>query len=440
MWEDMAEVVWQMMKQERRPAAATQPVHKPHPDKALTAVRVAQEKRPGRYADGNGLYLVVEPAGSKYWVQRLMVQRRRRDLSLGGVNLVPLAEARSLAVECRKVARAGGDPFLLRDQLRAMAVAAAAAAAAPTFEKAAEMAHAALTTGWTNAKHAAQWLNTLRQHAFPLIGNIPVNQITTADLLRVLSPIWLTVPETARRVRQRLDAVLDWSKAASYRTGPNPIDDVALGLPKQPARNGHFPAMSFADVPQFFKDLRDCDANELTKQAFAFLILTATRTNETQGAMWPEFDLAEAVWTVPPERTKSRRPHRVPLPPVCLAILSRARQLAPKGDLVFPGRKSGRPLSNMTFSKVLERMQIDKAVAVPHGFRSSFRDWAAERTPFPREVCEMVLGHVVGDKTEAAYRRGDLFDKRRELMTAWAVYCTGQRQVRQKGRRRLPSY
>jgi integrase len=382
-----------------------------HPDRALTAVMVRQLKGPGRYADGDGLYLIIDPSGARRWLLRIVVHGRRRDIGLGGAQLVSLAEAREKAAAYRKVARDGGDPLAERRQAQALAV--------PTFAEAAERVHAEHKASWKNPKHAQQWINTLRQYACPIIGSRPVDQVGTPDVLNVLTPIWLTKPETARRVRQRIKTVLDWAKAAGHRSGENPVDGVARELPKQTSRPVHHAALPYAQVPEFLQRLRASDNGELVKLAFEFLILTATRTGEVCNATWPEVDLDAAVWTIPANRMKAKRPHRVPLSPRCVEILQRAKDLGASSPYVFPGRTGRQGLSNMAFLMILRRMELD---ITAHGFRSSFRDWAAEATSFPREVAEMALAHAVENRVEAAYRRGDLFEKRRELMNEWTRF------------------
>ncbi|MDR7039168.1 integrase [Methylobacterium sp. BE186] len=384
-----------------------------HPDKALTNVQVRALKVPGRYADGNGLYLVVEPSGSKRWLLRTVVQGRRRDIGLGGAALVTIAEAREKALSYRKLARDGGDPLAERSR---------AQVAVPTFAEAAEQVHAEHKASWKNAKHAAQWVTTLRTYANPHLGAKRIDQIDSPDVLRVLSPIWLTKPETARRVRQRIKTVLDWAKAAGHRSGDNPVEGVTKGLPKQGERDEHHAALPYASVPEFVAKLRASGQGELARLAFEFLILTAARTSEVLGATWAEIDETEALWTVPAARMKAGREHRVPLSGRAVEVLLRAKAIAGEGALIFPGR-SGKPLSNMVFLMALRRMEMP---ITAHGFRSSFRDWAAERTNLPREVAEMALAHAVESRVEAAYRRGDLLQKRRELMQMWTDYTIYQ--------------
>ena len=384
---------------------------RPHPDRALTALKVRAIKEPGRYADGNGLYLLVDRSGAKRWMLRTVVRGKRCDIGLGGLRLVSLAESREQAQAYRKLARAGDDPLVDRRRRRRVI---------PTFAEAARSVHQDHKSTWRNAKHRAQWLTTLEAYVFPQIGDKRVDQIDTADVLRTLSPIWLAKPETARRVRQRIGTVLDWAKAAGFRQGDNPVGGVSLGLPKQVDRQRHHPALPFDQVPAFIGALREAEGSEVTRLAFEFLILTAGRTAEVVAAQWREIDFSTATWSIPGLRMKAGRPHAVPLAPRCLDILTRARQLAGDSEYVFPGRSLGKPLSNMAFLMTLRRMQLG---VTAHGFRSAFRDWAAERTNFPREVCEMALAHTIKDKAEAAYRRGDLREKRRELMGTWAGYC-----------------
>ena len=384
----------------------------PHPHKALSATAVRALKEPGRYGDGNGLYLIVDESGSKRWMLRTVVHGRRRDIGLGGLSVVTLAEAREEATRLRKIARNGGDPLAERKKARAHV---------PTFKQAANQVHEEHSKTWKNEKHAAQWISTLRQYAFPLFGERPVDQIGTAEVLNALSKIWLEKPETARRVRQRIGTVLDWAKAAEYRSGDNPIDGIAKGLPKQPKKQGHHAALPYSKVSTFITDLRQSEANESTRLAFEFLILTATRTSEVILAEWPEIDFEKKAWTIPANRMKAGRKYRIPLSCRCIEILKRAQELSDGGLFVFPSQSAKKPLSTMVFLMMIRRMGMD---ITAHGFRSTFRDWAAERTNFSRQVCEMALAHSVSDKTEAAYLRGDLFDKRRELMDTWAAYAS----------------
>ncbi len=383
---------------------------KRQPQSALTALRVKTVSKPGRHCDGNGLYLVVDPSGAKRWLLRTIVRGRRRDIGLGGVRLVSLAEARAKAARLRAIARAGGDPVAEQRKSRVVG---------PTFRQAAEKVHSENAAAWRNKKHAAQWLKTLDEYAFPHFGDRPVDQISTPDVLRALGAIWLAKPETARRVRQRIAMVFDWAKAAGHVSGENPVAGVGKGLPRQPDRVKHHAAMPYVEIPAFVQRLRNETSERASALALEFLILTATRTNETLQAQWSEFDEKAGVWTIPAARMKAGREHRVPLSARCLEILKTARESLSSSDFVFPGAADGKPLSNMA---LLMRMRRMGEAATVHGFRSAFRDWAAERTNFSRDVCEMALAHAIKDKSEAAYRRGDLLDLRRDLMKTWSAY------------------
>lgn len=389
-----------------------------HPDKALTALKVKQVKEPGRYADGNGLYLVVDPSGAKRWLLRIMVRGKRVDIGLGGLSWTTLAEARDKAYEFRRIAKNGGDP-LAEKRTREKVI--------PTFQEAAEKVHAEHEATWKNPKHAQQWINTLKQYAFPNLGQTKVDQIDTPDILKVLEPIWLGKQETARRVRQRISSVFDWAKAAGHRSGDNPVEGVIRGLPKQPDKKGHHDALPYDQVPSFLSKLKASQSNEITKLAFEFLILTAARTSEVLCAEWSEIDWDESLWTVPATRMKAGREHRVPLPPRAIDLLRQAKKYAGDSNLLFPGRDPQKPMSNMVFLQALRRMELP---VTAHGFRSSFRDWAAETTNHPREIAEMALAHTIANKVEAAYRRGDLLEKRRALMNDWGSYVTMNKDKR----------
>ncbi|MCC7328166.1 MAG: integrase arm-type DNA-binding domain-containing protein [Burkholderiales bacterium] len=399
------------------------PKRKQHPHNALTPMGVRNQREPGRYADGNGLYLVVDPSGAKRWLLRTVIMGKRTDMGLGSVRLVPLADARKKAIDYRGAARDGGDPMEARRTARRIV---------PTFEQAADAVHTSHKAAWRNAKHRDQWINTLRLYVCPELGKVRVDRIGTADVLRVLSPIWLAKPETARRVRQRMRTVLDWAKAAGHRTGDNPVDSVEQGLPKHADRAEHHAALPYASVPIFAMHLQASDAGASVKLAFEFALLTAARTGEVLGAQWDEIGTDAMVWTIPASRMKAKREHRVPLSQRALAILEVARALGGK-PYVFPGRKADVTLSNMAFLMTLRRLETGATHkdgepetyaerTTAHGMRSAFRDWAAERTNFPREVCETALAHANRDKVEAAYRRSDLFEQRRALMGQWAEF------------------
>jgi integrase len=388
-----------------------------HKEKALTALGIKNATNPGKYPDGNGLYLVVDASGAKRWLLRIVVQSKRRDIGLGGLSLVSLAEAREKALEYRKLARSGGDP---------LAAKRAATRVIPTFKAAAESVHGEREGTWKNVKHGQQWINTLTTYAYPEIGDVRVDRIDTPDILRVLSPIWIKKPETARRVRQRIGAVMDWAKAAGHRSGDNPVDGVARGLPKQPSKDGHHEALPYQQVPKFLKAMKASSSGDIAKLSFEFLILTATRTSETLLARWEEIDFKNALWTIPEDRMKAGRPHRVPLTDRCIEILHIAKNVSAGSRLVFPGRNIDRPQSNMVFLKMINAI---KSPTTAHGFRSSFRDWAAETTAFPRELAEMALAHAIENKVEAAYRRGDLLEKRREMMAEWTAFVENRNEI-----------
>lgn len=387
-----------------------------HPEKALSAVFVRSAK-PGRHADGHGLYLEVDPTGARRWLLRLTIKGKRRDIGLGSASLVSLAEAREQALAMRKVARAGGDP--LAERRLAMRV-------VPTFEEAALDCYAEQKGSWKNAKHADQWINTLQAHAFPLLGSIKVDEIGTPEVRDCLLPIWLEKPETARRVRQRIGTVLDWAAAKGLREGENPVRAVVKGLPKQKDQAVHFAALPYPEVPGFVARLRAHEKTSPTvKLLFELVVLTAVRSGEARGARWSEFDLQSRTWTIPAERMKGGKAHVVPLARRALDVLAEAASLRTNGEpdaLLFPGERTGKALSDMTLTMLLRRMEVP---ATAHGFRSSFRDWCAEATNYPREVAEAALAHVIESKVEAAYRRSDLLEKRRMLMEEWASFCDG---------------
>ena len=385
-----------------------------HPEKRLTAVSVRAIKTSGRHGDGNGLYLVVDPSGAKRWVQRIVVASKRCDIGLGSASLVGLAEAREEAHRLRGLARRGVDVLAERRFAKRTV---------STFEETARKVHKQHSPTYKNDKHRAQWLASLEADVFPMIGKKRVDAIDTADILKVLSPIWTTKPETARRLKQRIKVILDWAKASGERTGANPTDGLKEVLPKDRAAAKHHPALFYNGVSAFLHDLRTTEAVVSAKLAFEFLILTATRTSEVLQMTWEEVDLVGRTWTIPATRMKASREHRVPLARRAVKILEEARALADGGSYVFPGRPK-EPLSNMVFLMLLRRMKRDEITA--HGFRSSFRDWAAERTNAPRAVCEAALAHALRDKTEAAYNRTDLFERRRKLMEAWAVFATAK--------------
>jgi integrase len=391
----------------------------------LTALKVERAKQPGLYADGGGLYLQVSKNGAS-WIYRYMIAGRAREMGLGPRALFGLAEARAKALDARKLRYQGIDPIEARRTERAKA--RLDVAKAMTFNQCAEAYIAAHRAGWRNDKHAGQWEATLATYAAPVMGSLPVQSIDTGFVMKVIEPLWSTRPETASRLRGRVEAVLDWAAARGYRTGENPARwrghlDKLLPARSKVRKIEHHAALPYPELPSFLVGLREQEG--VAVRALEFTILTAARTGESIGATWSEINWTDKAWTIPGTRMKGGKEHRVPLCDPALTIL---REMKPADDIqnaaeqfVFSGRKRGRPLSNMAFLMLLRRMGRGDLTA--HGFRSSFRDWAAERTNFPSEVAEMALAHAVGNKVEAAYRRGDLFDKRRRLMEAWAVYC-----------------
>ena len=385
-----------------------------HPHKALTARTVSTTTESGCYADGGGLYLLVAPGGSKSWMLRTVVKGRRCDIGLGSVELVSLADGREEARRLRRIARAGGDPLAERRQERRPVL---------SFEDATKAVHTVHAASFKNDKHRKQWLSSLAE-VFKAFGAKRVDAITSADILAALNPNWLTRPETSRRVLQRVRVVFEWCKAQGYRTDDNPTKGLTKVLPKQRVARGHHAALPYQNLPAFVQALREADAGEVVKLAFEFTILCASRTSETLNAAWTEIDLEAKTWTIPGPRMKAGIEHRVPLSPRCIKILERTKALSDGGPYVFPGRSPKKPLSNMVFLMALRRME--RRDVTVHGFRSTFRDWAAERTNVPRAVCEAALAHTLRDKTEAAYNRTDLFDRRRDLMTSWSRFATSK--------------
>ncbi len=394
---------------------------------AINRLRATQltltKGKPVQLNDGLGLYFQRLDSGSAFWSYRYKspVTGKSRSYGIGPAHLVTLHEARDAAQECRKQVRAGIDPLDARKAAEE-ARAAALAKIERTFKTVAGEYIESHKAGWSNEKHAAQWTATLEAYAYPTLGKLPVSAIATGDVLACLKPIWETKPETASRVRQRIEAILDYAKAQSWRSGDNPAalkGNLNYLLPSRAkvARVEHHAALPWQDVPAFMGEL--AAAKGIAALALRFLILTAARTGEVIGATWGEIDMTAKTWTIPAERMKARTEHRVPLSDGAMAILEAVKPFKRGDDKpVFPSPSVG-SLSNMTLAAVMKRLKRDETV---HGFRSSFRDWTAETTTWPREICEAALAHTVGG-VEGAYRRGDLFDKRRQLMTEWAVYC-----------------
>lgn len=384
----------------------------------LSALKVTRASKPGRYGDGGGLWLQVAEGGSKSWIFRYQRDGRARQMGLGPLDVVSLADARQKAIDARRLLLADQDPIEAKREARATAKLEAARGI--TFKTCAENYIGTHAAAWRNEKHRAQWASTLERFAYSAIGSLPVAAIDTNLVLKVLEPIWTKTPETAARLRGRIEAVLDWATAREYRAGENPARwrghlDKLLPSKRKVRCVRHHPALPYADIPAFMANLRK--QTFISARALEFTILTAARTGEIIGALWPEIDVREKVWTIPAERMKARKEHRVPLSDRAIELLEKLPR-EDGNDHVFIGDRRGRGLSNMAMLEFVKGAGI-----TVHGFRSTFRDWAAETTAFPNHVVEMALAHVVGDRVEAAYRRGDLFDKRRRLMAAWAAYC-----------------
>ena len=366
-----------------------------------------------RRGDGNGLYLLVQPTGSRNWIQRIVIRGRRRDLGLGGFPLVSLREAREQAFANRKVARSGGDPVAEKRRVDGI----------PTFAEAAERVWKDKNRGWRHPRHAQDWMSSLRRHTFSHLGRMPVSDISSAEVLATLRRIWHVRPSTARRVRQRISAVMDWAIAMQFRTD-NPCARLGHVLGQQQDQVQHMQALPHREVAATVRAVWGSGATDAVKLTFEFLVLTAARSGEVRGARWAEIDLKDRVWTIPATRMKAKREHRVPLSGRAVDILQAARKLGDgRGRLVFPSRGDN-PISVTRLPRMLRSLKV---AAVPHGFRSSFRDWAAEETNHPREVVEAALAHAVVNRTEAAYARSDLFERRRRLMDEWASYLAGSR-------------
>jgi integrase len=381
--------------------------------------KLVENSGPGRHGDGNGLYLVVDPSGARRWIVRVTVKGQRNkqgaplrtDFGLGGADIVTINQARDRALEYRRMAKQGLNPrFNAQREI-------------PTFAEIAQQVHIDRMPTWKNAKHGQQWINTLRDYAFPKIGRMPIDSIGQPEVLMCLSPIWTEKHETARRLSQRIKTVLDVAKSKGFRESENPVTAIkdAGVLPKVKAKPKHHKAMRWQDVPAFYADLQGRDA--MAAKALMFTCLTGSRTSEVLGMQWGEIDFDESLWTCPAERMKGGVVHRVPLTDEMLAIIKPLQAM--KSDYVFEGQKRHKPLSNMAMLMLLRRMQVEGVTV--HGFRSTFRDWASEAANASREVAEMSLAHKVGSDVERAYARSDLLAKRRVLMERWSHYVTGDK-------------
>lgn len=393
----------------------------------LSAQTVAKKTKKGVYADGGGLYLQVGKGGAKSWLFRYRFGKtangkgRIREMGLGSCNTFTLAEARQKSLECRKMLYDGIDPIEHRKSERFAS--RVNEAKLITFQEAADKYISAHSASWRSFKHTQQWTNTLVTYAHPIVGTLPVQSIDVGLVMEILEPIWKAKPETAGRVRGRVESIIDWAKARGQFEGENPARwrghlDKLLPARAKVQKVKHHTALPYPEMGQFMNNLSE--QNGVATRGLAFMILTAARTGEVIGATWNEVDFSSRVWIIPAERMKADKEHRVPLSDMAMAILEEMKSIV-HSDYIFPGGKAKRPLSNMAFLQLLKRME--RRDLTGHGFRSTFRDWAAERTQFPSEVAEMALAHTVSNKVEAAYRRGDMFDKRRRLMDDWATYC-----------------
>lgn len=389
----------------------------------LTQLQVDKQKAKGVYPDGAGLYLNVTIGGSKSWLYRYMLTGKQHWMGLGSYPDVSLAEAREKAADARKLTRQNIDP--LAEKRQATSIIRASIAKAMSFDKASEQFIDAHKAGWKNAKHVDQWRNTLATYASPIIGNLDVSLIETAHIMRILEKnnFWNEKTETAHRVRGRIESVLDWATARKYRSGENPARwkghlDKLLPARTKVKKTEHHAALPWEEIGVFMADLRKQEG--IAAKAVEFTILTAARSGEIRGVTWEEIDLNAGVWIVPADRMKAKKEHRIPLSTKAITLLTEQKKLFPEG-FVFPGAKEGKPLSDMSLTAVLRRMERNEVTV--HGFRSTFRDWAAESTAYPGEMVEMSLAHTIGNKVEAAYRRGDMFEKRRRLMQDWSDYC-----------------
>lgn len=390
----------------------------------LSALGVARLKVPGYYGDGAGLWLQVSKSLTKSWIFRYTIAGKQREMGLGPLHTVSLADARSKAKACRAQLLDRKDPLDERNSTRTTE--ALQRAKVLTFDQCAAAYIASHRSSWKSAKHAAQWESTIKTYAAPLIGPMPVAEVDTALVVKVLSPIWHEKTETATRLRGRIESILDWATVSNFRAGDNPARwrghlDNLLAAPAKIAKVDHHAALPWREISEFMPTLRGMEG--YGARALEFAILTAARSGEVRGATWNEINFEAAIWTIPAERMKAGVEHQVPLAPAAVTLL---RALGATGHYIFPGQREGRPLSDMSLTAVLRRLKRDDITV--HGFRSTFRDWCAEAVgnTYPREVCEHALAHRLPDKVEAAYRRGTLIDKRVLLMADWAIFCQGR--------------
>jgi integrase len=396
----------------------------------LSALAVQRLKKSGLHADGGGLYLRITNAGGKFWAFRYMLNKTAREMGLGALHAVTLAEARQKATAYRNLLSSDIDPIQARDATRAQE--RLEAARAQTFRQCAEAYIEAHKASWRNPKHRAQWDSTLKEYVYPVFGDLPVQDVDVSLVMKALEGIWKIKPETASRIRGRIEAIIDWATVRGYRRGENPArwrGHLENLLPRRSKvkRIIHRPALPYDEIGDFMGTLKE--QHGTAALALAFTILTAARTSEAIGARWDEIDLQKKMWIVPANRIKAGREHRVPLSDAVIRILVKVKKQQGEATLkdskqnyIFTGYKPNKPLSNMAMLALLRRMKQEKITT--HGFRSTFRDWCAEQTNYPREVAEAALAHVLTDKVEAAYQRGDLFDKRKQLMEAWSRFCS----------------
>ena len=385
--------------------------HKLH---RLTALSVKKINTPGKYGDGHGLYLIVDSSGAKRWEQRLTVQGRRRDIGLGSLSLVSLEEAREIALKNKRLARDGGDPIAEKRVAEGQNI---------SFKDVAMSVYQLNAPSYRNAKYAAQWLSSLENHAFAVIGSKAIGSITSADILSVLSPIWVEKNDTAKKIRQRLSQIMKWAKAQGYYSGDNPVELAEHALPKISKIDSHHAALAFSELPNMVQRLSESALMSSTRMALLFLLLTASRQSEVLYANWDEIDIKNRQWVVPASRMKAGAEHIVPLTDKALDILNEAKELYPNSELLFPNERSGRALSDNAMRLALQkRLGLNTTL---HGLRSSFKDWASEKTNYQNEVSEMALAHSISNAVEAAYRRGNLYEKRCQLMRDWVDYLYG---------------
>lgn len=388
-----------------------------------TAIQIKNLKEVGKYSVGDGLYVVIKKQGSKSWIYRYTVHGKQREMGLGPTDEVTLAEARDIASDNRRLIRNGIDPIAKRDQ--EMMRLRVETARTITFRECSLEFIESQRSAWSNQKHIKTWEGSLQKHVFPFIGDFPIKEVSKDLVVRVLKPIWNSRTETASRIRARIERIISYASAMGYRTGENPASwkgnlDHIFPHQTKVAPVSHLPAVPIDETPEIFKAL---NGNDTVLKALQFLILTASRTGQTIAAEWSEINLYEKTWIIPAERMKSRREHRVPLSTQALEILN-SMSSRTQNRFIFPGRIGGRHISEMSFLMTMRRLGRSE---VPHGFRSTFKDWASERTEYPNEVSEMALAHVVSNKVEAAYRRGDLFEKRRSIMQDWADFCSSHK-------------